>query len=111
MIYASKIDFKKKVNVMNLDEIGKKNGTDKSSIYHDYLKKYEKYLPFKREDKLNFLEIGVARGESLKTWKEYFFNSEIIGIDILRECLDYEEDRIKVEIGSQNDPDFLNHIK
>ena len=38
-----------------LNQIGLKYGTDKASEVHDYLRKYEKYLPYKREDKLNII--------------------------------------------------------
>jgi hypothetical protein len=90
-----------------LDEIAKKYGTDKSSEVHNFCVKYEKYLPFKRDEKLRILEIGILDGKSLKMWKEYFFNSHIVGIDINPECKQYEEERISVEIGSQIDGDFL----
>jgi hypothetical protein len=93
-----------------LNEIGIKYGTDKSSLIHDYLRKYEKYIPYKREDKLKILEIGVLNGGSTRTWKEYFYNSEIIGIDINPECKIHEEERIKIEIGSQIDDVFLREV-
>ena len=93
-----------------LDIIGNSYGTDKSSFMHNYCVKYEKYLPFKRYDTLKILEIGVLRGESLKTWKDYFYRSHIIGIDIMPECKKYEENRISIEIGSQADEVFLNGI-
>lgn len=93
-----------------LDEIANLFGTDKGSNTHDYCRKYEKYLPFKREDELKIFEIGVARGESLRMWKSYFNNSHILGIDILPECIQYEEERISIEIGSQVDAEFLNRI-
>lgn len=84
--------------------------TDKSSTMHNYAVKYEKYLPFNRYDNLKILEIGVLRGESLRMWKKYYYRSQVIGIDILPECKQYEEDRIFVEIGSQVDNIFLNEI-
>jgi hypothetical protein len=93
-----------------LNEIGIKHGTDKSSLVHDYLWKYEKYFPFKRDEELKILEIGVLGGSSLKTWKEYFYNSKIIGIDINPECKKFEEDSVTIEIGSQFDDVFLKRI-
>ncbi len=93
-----------------LNNIAKKYGTDKSSEVHNYCVKYEKYLPFERHDYLKILEIGVLNGESLKTWKEYFYNSYIIGIDINPDCKKYEEDKVIVEIGSQIDENFLKYI-
>jgi hypothetical protein len=93
-----------------LNEIGLKLGTDKSSKIHGYLKKYEKYLPYNREEPLKILEIGVLNGESLRTLKEYFFNSEIVGIDINPDCKLHEEERINIEIGSQVDNIFLDNV-
>lgn len=93
-----------------LDNIAKSYGTDKSSDIHNYCVKYEKYLPFNRYDTLNILEIGVLNGKSLKTWKDYFYRSNILGIDITPECKQYEEPRITVEIGSQADSVFLSNI-
>jgi hypothetical protein len=93
-----------------LNDLAKKYGTDKSSEIHNYCVKYEKYLPFNRYDKLNIMEIGVLDGNSLKTWKDYFYRSQILGIDINPDCKQYEEERINVEIGSQADHVFLNEI-
>lgn len=91
-----------------LDTIAKKYDTDKSSLVHDYCKKYERIIPFQRDEKFRMLEIGVLNGASLKMWSEYFPNAEIIGVDINPKCKCYENGNIKVEIGSQNDPVFLN---
>ena len=93
-----------------LDIIANSYGTDKSYHLHNYCVKYEKYLPFNRYDELKIMEIGVLRGESLRTWRDYFYRSEIIGIDILPECKKYEGNRISVEIGSQIDEDFLSEV-
>lgn len=93
-----------------LDRIAKSHGTDKSSEIHNYCVKYEKYLPFNRYDELNILEIGVLDGKSLLTWKEYYYRAQILGIDINSECKKYEEPRISVEIGSQDDSTFLSQV-
>jgi hypothetical protein len=90
-----------------LNDLAKKYGTDKSSEIHNYCDKYAKYIPFQRYDKLNILEIGVLDGKSLLTWKEYFYRSNILGIDINPDCKKYEESRISIEIGSQADKNFL----
>lgn len=97
-------------NLTSLDAIGVANNTDKSSLYHDYLRKYEKYLPFNRADELNILEIGVLQGASLKTWSQYYTNSTVLGIDIDEKCKSLETQKIKIEIGSQNDLFFLEKV-
>lgn len=93
-----------------LNDIGLELGTDKSSNFHDYLGKYEKYINFDRFDNIKILEIGVFEGKSLKLWKNYFINATILGIDINSECKKFEEDKIFVEIGSQIDTQFLLDI-
>lgn len=96
----------------SLDRIAVDCNTDKSSLVHDYCRKYEKWLPFKRWEPITILEIGVLNGESLSMWNGYFFNAKIIGIDINPDCKKYENpnQNIFVEIGSQDDPEFLNYI-
>ena len=93
-----------------LNKLAILRGTDKSSEIHNYCVKYEKYLPFSRTDKLKIMEIGILNGESLRMWKDYFILSNIVGIDITKECKQYEEERITVEIGSQIDENFLNEV-
>ena len=95
-----------------LNKLAIHRGTDKSSEIHNYCDKYEKYLPFKRDEKLNILEIGVLNGQSLLTWKDYFYESKIVGIDINSDCKQYEDlnKNISVEIGSQVDHVFLNNV-
>jgi len=94
----------------SLDEIAIKNGTDKSSKTHNYCVKYEKYFNFNRNENLKILEIGVFNGESLRTWSEFYPNSMIVGIDIDERCIDYQSEKIKIEIGSQIDEKFLNNV-
>jgi hypothetical protein len=57
------------------------------------------------------MEIGVLNGQSVKTWKDYFYRSDIIGIDINPDCKQYEDDKIRIEIGSQDDGEFLQSVK
>jgi hypothetical protein len=98
---------------MTLDEIAIQTGTDKSSHFHNYCTKYEKYLPFKKEYNIKLLEIGVLNGSSLKMWKEYYRNYQyIVGLDINPNCKCFEEQqsRLYVEIGSQTDESFLSTV-
>lgn len=94
---------------MTLNEITLKYKTDKSSDAHNYSEKYEIYFSSVRNDKLKILEIGIQNGYSLKTWKEYFANSKIYGIDIV-DCGNMDEHRIKTLRGSQNNLEFLERI-
>lgn len=98
--------------MQTLDKIAKFYGTDKSSEIHNYCEKYEKYFTFDRLEPIKILEIGVYDGDSLKTWKEYYPNATVIGIDIMEKCYEYTNKfkNIWVEIGSQNDEQFLKDI-
>ena len=66
---------------MQLNDIGVKYGADKSSIFHNYLDFYQEQLP-DRNFAGRLLEIGVMDGLSMKMWREYYPNAEIVGIDI-----------------------------
>ena len=75
---------------------------------HDYLKRYNFHFYPIREKIKKVLEIGVDRGESLSMWKEYFPNAEIHGLDINKECMKFNGDRIKIHIGDQSNQTFLD---
>lgn len=94
----------------SLDLIARECGTDKSSEIHDYCRKYEKYIPFYREQNITILEIGVLNGESIRMWREYFPNAIIVGIDINPKCKVHEEEGVFIEVGSQFDGDFLQEV-
>lgn len=96
---------------LSLDELAIKYWTDKNSNCHDYCGKYERYLPFKRDDTLKMLELGIDKGGSLKLWSKYYYNSTIVGIDCDVECKKYEDkNKVFVEIGKQEDSQFLNRV-
>ena len=65
-----------------LNEIGLEHKTDKSTMTHCYLDIYESYLGKWRDKEFTLLEIGVAAGNSLRMWREYFTKAHIYGIDI-----------------------------
>ena len=98
---------------LDLNQIGVLEGTDKSSsvlLKWDYLRHYEKVFAAWKDKSINFIEIGVANGNSLGVWKELFTTAQIIGVDINPECAKFAGDRIKIEIGSQDDPEFLARL-
>lgn len=90
-----------------LDQLGLRHGTDKSSMTHHYLNTYEHYLKDWRDKEFTLLEIGVAAGNSMKMWKEYFPNAKVYGIDTNPDCAGYVDG---VRIGSQTDPAFLDSL-
>ncbi len=64
---------------MNLNQIGVKYGTDKSTIGHGYLDVYEKHLP---KYPKTMLELGIEVGESALMWREYFPKTELWFLDL-----------------------------
>lgn len=66
----------------SLDSIGLRYGTDKASPSNDFLSFYERYFEPLRGRPIKLLEIGVMDGASLRTWRDYFPNGTIIGVDI-----------------------------
>jgi hypothetical protein len=95
---------------MSLDAIGISQGTDKSSAFQGYLPHYERVFQEFRDLPINVVEIGILGGSSLRMWKRYFSLATIVGVDIMESCQRYAEDRIIIEIGSQDDPEFLGRL-
>src|ERR1700689_2317154 len=93
-----------------LDTIGILEGTDKTSLGHDYLRHYQRIFADIRNDPVQLLEIGIAGGASLRTWARFFPRATIVGVDIDAACRRFAGDRITVEIGSQGDPLFLAEL-
>lgn len=85
-----------------LQEIGEKHKTDKA-ITHLYMDNYEKYFSPIRDENITLLELGVAGGAGLRTWKEYFKNAMVYGID-------NNPDVMGAIIGDQTDNDFLDRV-
>ena len=50
---------------------------------HSYIEHYYEnaFKPYRNKD-ITLLEIGIAQGQSLRMWREYFTNARIIGYDI-----------------------------
>ncbi|MHA1342372.1 MAG: hypothetical protein ACTSQG_00165 [Promethearchaeota archaeon] len=87
-------------------QIFEKYDTDKAI---NYSKAYNNHLtPIRKDIKLIF-EIGVNRGGSVRAWKEFFPNALIVGIDIDPQTY-FEEERIRIEIGSGTDKDFMTAL-
>jgi len=64
-----------------LDTIGLRNLTDQSSAGHGYLPILDRFFAPFRDREIIIVEIGVAGGASLRTWREYFTQATIVGID------------------------------
>ena len=91
-----------------LDEIAldeKEFETDKSSKYHDYMRRYEPFLESLRPAHIRLLEIGVNMGASILAWLKYFPNAHVFGVDIEPRTRP-NHDRYTFVRGDQSKPDF-----
>ena len=65
---------------MILETIFRQSGTDKFT--HGYGNVYQPFMEGFKDEPIQLCEIGVLRGNSLRAWKHYFSNAEIIGFDL-----------------------------
>ena len=66
----------------DLEALAYKYGTDKSHDDHKYVDAYTTFFHHRRHAVRNMTEIGVAAGQSLQVWNEYFPRALIHGIDL-----------------------------
>lgn len=103
-------------NHKTLSELAKIYPTDKDFTHNYYDKVYEKYFfPIKNEVKL-LCEIGIGgfwkdvnwvNGNSLKVWRDYFTNSQILGLDIVKHTDIEDLDRINIDWIDQSKKDLV----
>jgi hypothetical protein len=104
----------------DLDALARCYGTDKSSQHHGYTRLYRQHLGARRTAARSVLEIGVggttswkgfettAGGQSLRMWRDYFPNADVVGVDINEKHV--RGPRIHFERGDQSDPVFLQEV-
>jgi hypothetical protein len=101
---------------VRLDVLGVLDGVDKASLRGggssswDYLRHFAPVLQQYQHQAINVLEIGVASGASLNLWLRYFSKATIIGVDIDPACASFSRERVRVEIGSQDDKEFTARV-
>lgn len=103
---------------MNLEELAIKYGTDKKCAPggnggHGYTPYYEKHFERFRYENINFLELGVREGWSIKMWDEYFSNAEVYGIDNNKENLcptAFDSPKIHFTLCGQEDSETLTKL-
>jgi hypothetical protein len=78
--------------------------------WQHYFPIYDRHLGPHQATAKRVLEIGIDHGGSLQIWKRFFPDAEIVGVDINPVCKRFEEDRISVCIGSQDDREFLSGL-
>ena len=97
-----------------LIKLGKIYKTDKVNEYHSfsgksYLDIYNMYLNPIRDSKIVMLEIGIRDGSSLRTFRDFFKNGKVLGLDIDPGTA-FKDRRITTYIGSQSSSEIINKI-
>lgn len=93
-----------------LDAIGVQHGTELSSLGHDALSSWEPLLPAPRFAVMDILEIGVGAGASLRTWRDWFPQARLVGLDARRIALDPPITNCRIALGSQTDLSALRPL-
>jgi len=100
----------------SLTEIARSFGTDKAGIHH-YTPHYSRHLGHLRGEAFTMLEIGIGGydresqgGASLRMWKEFFPEAQILGLDIEDKSF-VDEARIRSFQGDQTDEALLRRIE
>lgn len=89
----------------NLNDIMNAVGSDKGDqigAKHNYAVLYDKFLSMYRANPINFVEIGIDRGQSTKGWYEYFEKAAVNMVDINDFSSYLNNDRIKCHAGNQS---------
>ncbi len=96
-----------------LDELAIKHKADKSSLYHNFAVKYDAILSPYRDAFTSVLEIGVAQGQSIRMWADYFPRAAIHGADISpasKACESYSQ-RIRFHLCDQGNLAQLKNLE
>ncbi len=96
---------------MTLAELFRKHGSDKDAdsgtAGHCYAAVYERLLAGKLLSVTQVLEVGVFGGSSLRAWRDWFPNAGVHGVDINRDKLFNDEERIACFHADQGSPESL----
>lgn len=96
----------------DLEKYFRQNTNNLIIKWNHYFDIYDTHFKQFRNKEVVILEIGVFQGGSLQMWKNYFGDkAKIYGLDVNPECKQFEEENIKIFIGSQDDRKFLKEVK
>ena len=96
-------------NIYQSDKGTKKPATGHHGPRLNFTKIYEQFLDPLRDIPVDFLEIGIGSGPSLKMWYDFFHNGKISAIDIV-DCSRFDNDRIKTFIADQTKREQLRVV-
>lgn len=76
-------------------------------FYHGYTRFYHNLFHERRNDIKSVFEIGIDQGASLFTWRDYFPNATIYGIDLQIPDAVRNKERIVCDVADQDSADQL----
>lgn len=85
------------------------DGDGDKGTAHSYLETYHNHFKDRREN-ISLLEIGISKGYSLMLWKEYFTNSNIVGIDITLDKIQFSMDGLTILESDINNETKVNEL-
>jgi len=94
----------------HLDDVGVRCQTDLSSLGRDSLTTWERLLAPLRDQTFDLLQIGVGSGESLRTWRDWFPEARLVGLDPRRIVLDPPIETCTITHGNQTDLSALQPL-
>ena len=99
---------------MTLTQIFDTYKTDKGSLghgaeIHNYGLAYEQFFEEFRGKGISICELGVLDGNSLRSWRDYFENATILGVDNEPQRM-LSEDGFTTIVGDQNNPTDLKEL-
>ncbi len=93
----------------DLTRLADEYGSDKGTRGHRFTDTYELFVQPMRQEAKRILEIGVLKGASLRTWRDYFPNALIYGIDI-EDTASVDDARIRTFVADQGDREQLRRF-
>tara|TARA_R100000008_G_scaffold85503_1_gene75623 strand:- start:124 stop:867 length:744 start_codon:yes stop_codon:yes gene_type:complete len=94
--------------VKTLERICEDNKTDK--FQHGYCPVYDKYFNKYRDQEINFVEIGVFEGNSIRAWLEYFPKAQIFALDVYEKSHLFNDPRIHFFHMDASQEDCINNL-
>lgn len=79
------LDLNRLTQRTDLCNILEKYGSDKCSNWHNYSALYDYFFKHFRDEEINFFEVGIYHGSSVKSWREYFSKAKIYTADVDKE--------------------------
>lgn len=112
--YGRSMSFKSLLPIGELNALAVEYGTDKSDRTHDYMRLYEfVFAPYKQAE-FCFMELGVGlpriKAASLRSWRDFFENAKIVGVDNDARLERFSGDDFVIEIGNASRPRFLRKL-